>query len=41
MNRYDLAVLLKVLRGRHEGPLVLRDYDQDGYAGAMLIGKRA
>ncbi len=39
MNRYDLARLIQLMRGRYEGALTIRDYDQNGHVGVMIIGK--
>jgi SAM-dependent methyltransferase len=41
MNRYDLAQLITLLRGKHDGALVIRDFDQNDHVGVMIIGRRA
>lgn len=40
MNRYDLAQLMHLMRGRYEGSLAIRDFDQNGHVGVMIVGKR-
>jgi SAM-dependent methyltransferase len=40
MNRYDLAQLMHLMRGRYEGSLAIRDFDQNGHVGVMIIGKK-
>lgn len=39
MNRYDLARLMQLMRGRYDGALAMRDFDQNGHVGVMIIGK--
>jgi len=41
MNRYDLAQLMQLLRGKHDGALVIRDFNQNDHVGVMIIGRRA
>jgi SAM-dependent methyltransferase len=40
MNRYDVASLMRLLRGKHDGSLVVRDFNQNDHVGLMLIGRR-
>jgi SAM-dependent methyltransferase len=41
MNRYDIARLMSLLRGRYAGSLAFKDYDQNGHVGVMFVGRRA
>jgi hypothetical protein len=40
MNKYDLATLLHLLKGRHQGALVIEPVYQVDYMGIIVIGKR-
>jgi len=41
MNRYDLARLVQLMRGKHNGELIFRDFNQNEHVGVMIIGRRA
>lgn len=39
MNRYDLAKLMELMRGKYDGELILRYFNQNEHVGVMLIGR--
>ncbi len=41
MNRYDVAQLIRIMRGRYQGALSVVDFDQNGDVGVMFIGRRS